>query len=210
MQEKNTKTNQADFLALLNTAQNGNGLPLNQFFEQLYRRKKVGLLKLAGSEDLAKECFQVAVSEFWEKCVKAEQQLPNSNIEGYIYSMARFNCIDRQRKAKKYRTVSDDVAGLERNVNLMTAGKNPLEIQEEANAENLKTVSLHKAIKRLSEKCQQLFKAILEEGLTSAKDLQQVLGLADQRRVAVLQYECKKRLKVLATAELKQLLQENR
>lgn len=201
-----TETNSERFALLLAAAKVGDDKGLNIFFKELYEKGKVGLVRLAGSTVDAEEHFQAAVQKFWENCVIGAKPLPAKNIEGYIFSIARFNCIDQHRKNRKQSHFPSGDRAIESNPNLVTHMQTNLELEEETAFQNHKKTAMHRAIQKLSDNCQRLYRAILEDGVEKAKDLQQVLGMKEVRRVSVLKYECEKRLKILAARELKVLL----
>jgi len=195
-------TQQAQFLELLQQAKEGKSAPLNHFFKKLYEKGKISLLQLAKSEVQAEEYFQAAVTKFWTQCVEGKKALPNSNIEGYIYSMAKFHCIDQMRKQNRTKVDSTEVSIL---VNTTALSENmivSIDQTDEAEIKQLRQNVMHQMIKQLSENCQRLFKAILEDGIEKPKQLMAHLGLKEVRRVSVLKHECYKRLRVLTAAAL--------
>ncbi|MEN0046498.1 MAG: sigma-70 family RNA polymerase sigma factor [Bacteroidota bacterium] len=202
MSKNDLPTQQAQFLELLQQAKAGNTTPLNRFFKKLYEKGKVSLLKLTKSEELAEEYFQVAVTKFWTQCVEGKKALPNSNIEGYIYSMARFHCIDQMRKQSRQKVDSKDTSTLANQTNLSENMVVSVDQTEEAELQQLRRTVMYQMIKQLSENCQKLFKAILEESIEKPKQLMIHLGLKEVRRVSVLKHECYKRLRVLTAAAL--------
>lgn len=202
MSKNDQPTQQVQFLDFLQQAQEGNPTPLNQFFEKLYQKGKVSLLQLTKSEEKAEEYFQAAVTKFWTQCVEGKKALPNSNIEGYIYSMAKFHCIDQMRKQNRNKIDSEDTSTL---ANKTALSENMIVSIDQSDEEELKQLRrsvMHQMIKQLSDNCQRLFKAILEEGIEKPKQLMTHLGLQEVRRVSVLKHECYKRLRVLTAAAL--------
>lgn len=196
------------FSELITKAKRGEVQELHRFLRQLYQNGKQSLLSLSGSEADAEEYFAGAVAKFWEQFVLGDRALPDTNIGGYIYTMAKFKCLDHKRKTAKIKITSP----LEpETINRKELSENPrLESEHttEAAAENRRREALQRAIKRLGDNCQRLFNTILETGLEKPRELFSRLGLKDARAVTVLRYECTKQLKVKAAAELESLQRE--
>jgi len=206
MKKDSENTKQQDFLQFIQAARTGDEEPLNTFFKQLYEKGKHSLLRLTESADEAEEYFQAATAKFWEKCVHGNKELPGTNVEGYIYAMARFHYIDQQRKQSKRQVISNDVIPLENRMELSDTLRTDMELKEDQEVWKRQQKALRLAIKTLSENCQNLFKAILENGIEKTKELQAALGFETPRQVSILRYECNKRLKVIAAAEYERLL----
>jgi len=198
-------TNRKRFLELISAAKKGNAAPLNQFLKRLYQSKRHSLVRLTQSEAEAEECFQAAVAKFWIKCVEGGKQLPAVNIEGYIYRMAQFYCIDQKRKQSSRKVESKNVLNLENDEHVSEDMRIEMEVLEEERLFELKKAALQKAIKKLSTNCQRLYKAEQDGEMKNIEELQTILGFKEKRRVSVLRYECKERLKVLAAAEYERL-----
>lgn len=195
-----TTTNE-QFQELIRDAKAGRPESLNTFLQDLYQKGKRNLLKLTRSETEAEEHFSAAVARFWVEFVNGDRPLPKANIEGYIYTMARFMCIDQHRKKSKLRVVSDE----ETLAQSADQGPPPDQFSEEDRA-GIKKEAFERARVKLSDKCQQLFNVIIEQGVEKSREIYSLLGLEDARSATVLRYDCTRRLKVLAALELELLL----
>jgi DNA-directed RNA polymerase specialized sigma24 family protein len=198
------------FTELIKKAREGNSQPLNVFLRKLYEKGKYSLLQLAGSETEAEEYFSMAIAKFWEKFVFGTAPLPETNIGGYIYKMAKFACLDRKRSGIK------PLSGIPVETLITKAGepaelpKTEQEFRKEDQRESWRQEALKKAIAKLGENCRQLFQTVLDKGLEKPRELFAVLGLQNARAVTVLRYECTKQLKVKAALELERLVREGR
>ncbi|MEL6924945.1 MAG: hypothetical protein AAFO94_12930, partial [Bacteroidota bacterium] len=168
-----------------------------------------GLLGLTRSEEEAREFFAMAVAKFWEKCVVGDKPLPDNNIEGYVYTMAKFLCLDHKRTNQKIIIENPEAVRLEQQSTLIDTQKPAIEYAEEQEREQLRAKALKLGIARLSDNCRKLFKAVLEDGIEKPAKLFAHLGLKNARAVTVLRYECTKSLKIKAAIELENLLQQN-
>ncbi|MEM1326200.1 MAG: sigma-70 family RNA polymerase sigma factor [Bacteroidota bacterium] len=210
MNKRDTPTQQAAFESWIRAAQEGDATALNHFFEQLYERGKASLLSLTKSEAQAEEYFQAAVAKFWLNCVEGEKTLPKSNIEGYIYSIAKFYCIDQLRKQQRTKIQSTDTSMFANQAAFSEYPPFSIDQLEAAELQQKRRTIMHQMIQQLSANCQRLFKAILEDGIEKPKELRVHLGLSEVRRVSVLKHECYKRLRVLTAAALeKELTKRN-
>ncbi|MCB0633491.1 MAG: hypothetical protein R2824_03040 [Saprospiraceae bacterium] len=190
------------FTDLIEKARNGQPKPLNDFLRDLYAKGKYSLLQLTGSETEAGEYFSLAVAKFWEKFVVGGAPLPETNVGGYIYKMAKFACLDRKR------TDSKQIGNIPMETVIAQAG-GPTEVpkieqehRKEDQWESWRQEAMRKAIAKMGDKCRQLFQIILDKGLEKPRELFAILGLKDARAVTVLRYECMKQLKVKAAVEL--------
>lgn len=196
------------FSELITKAKKGKVQELHRYLHQLYQNGRQSLLGLSGSESEAEEYFARAVAKFWEQFVVGDRALPDSNISGYIYTMAKFMCLDHKRKASKIKISSPLEPETVNRKELSESPKLQSEFRAEADAENRQREAMQRAIKLLSENCQNLFQTILSTGLEKPRELFPKLGLKDARAVTVLRYECTKQLKVKAAAELELLVRE--
>jgi len=205
--EKNKPTTYIQLLKMLEAAKNGDPSQLNQFIENLYAKGKIGLVKLIQSESEAAEYYATAVAKFWQVFVVGNKRLPETNIEGYIFRMARNLFLDDKRKsAKKIKLVSPESVGLENRKEFAAELKSTDELQEASDLKALKQKAMNNAIAKLSESCQALFNTILETGIEKSSKLYKLLGLKDARAVTVKRYECTHQLRRKAAIELELLM----
>lgn len=201
-----SKTTNDQFADLVASAQKGDAVPLNQFLKSLYQKGKHSLLSLTHSETDAEEYFAIAVAKFWEKFVIGKSPLPKTNISGYIYTMAKFLCLDEKRSGSKIKVVAPIEGAVENKPQLAEDPRFARDFQEEDQREQLRKEAFQRGLAKLGKNCQQLFRTILEKGLEKPRELFSVLGLKNARAVTVLRYECTKQLKVKAALELELLL----
>lgn len=201
-----SKTDRAQFMIFLENARSGKPEELNQFFRQLYERGKQSLLKLTRSESEAEEVFSAAVAKFWIQFVADGKPLPDHNIEGYIYTMARFHCIDQQRRIARVRVVSDEEARLD---NSQRYADTPRVMPSDADElAQLRSQAIQRARRELNENCQRVCVGLFDEGHHKPAALAQFLNLKDKRAATVMKYECLKRLKRAAAKHLEALLHD--
>lgn len=197
-----------EFEELIIQAKKGNTTKLNQFLQELYQKGKVSLLSLTKSEVDAEEYFAIAVAKFWQKFVIGDQSLPKTNIEGYIYTMAKFLCLDQKRSTTRLKIVADGDKALQERKEFSEEIKTTMELMEEENAYDRKKEAMKRGIARLGDKCQNLFKTIMEKGVEKPSQLFVMLGLENARAVTVLRYECTRQLRKKAALELELLMSQ--
>lgn len=203
-----TNTTREAFVEMVKKARQGEVQPLHRYLNQLYQDGKRSLLKLTGSEAEAEEYFATAIARFWEKFIHRDEPLPETNIGGYIYTMARFLCLDQKRRTTKLKITTPLEPEIINRKELAENPKIASEEQEAAARENLRRQAMQRALARLTDKCRDLFQVVLETGLEKPRELFEQLGLENARAVTVLRYDCTKQLKVKAAAELELLMQE--
>ena len=206
--EKTSTISTKQFEAFIIQAKNGNPTKLNQFLQELYQKGKVSLLSLTKSEVDAEEYFAIAVAKFWQKFVISDQPLPEKNIEGYIYTMAKFLCVDKKRSTTRLKIVADGDTALQERKEFSEEMKTTRELMEEEHTYNRKKEAMKRGIAKLGLKCQKLFKTIMEQGIEKSSQLFGLLGLKNARAVTVLRYECTRQLKKKAALELELLMNQ--
>ncbi len=205
---KATATTNERFKDMIAAAKAGKPIQLNQFLRTLYVKSKQSLFNLTKSEADAEEYFAIALSKFWQKFVIGNHPLPESNIEGYIYKMAKFLCLDDMRSTTKLRVVAEDHIDTQAKERFTENIKTEMEFIAESNMETLKIKAMQQGIKRLSTNCQKLFNTIIEQGIEKSSQLFKLLDLKNARSVTILRYECTKQLKIKAALELEVLLKQ--
>lgn len=206
--EKRKTISPKQFEEFITQAKKGNPTKLNQFLQELYQKGKVSLLSLTKSEVDAEEYFAIAVAKFWQKFVIGDQALPEKNIEGYIYTMAKFLCLDQKRSTTNLKIVADGDTMLKKRKEFSEEIKTTMELMEEENNYDRKREAMKRGIARLGEKCQKLFKTMMEKGIEKPSQLFVLLGLKNARAVTVLRYECTRQLRKKAALELEILMNQ--
>lgn len=195
-------------LPIIKAAKQGNTKPFNDLFKDLYKESRIKLLSYASCEADAEDAFAQAMSKFWETFVVNNKALPDSNIKGYIFTMAKFNCIDKHRAKKNLKVVSRETLPLN-TLAIGTASENEESdfFKTQALEKNYKT-ALTIAIGKLSEKCCQLFNYILENGIDKPRDIYQPLGYKNAATLRVIKSKCFKKLKIKTVLELENMIEK--
>ncbi len=195
-----------DIKYIIESAQKGNELPFNTFFDRTYQKIKPKLLSFTKSIDDSQEIFIISMQKFWERFVINQENLPH-NSTGYILAMCK-NAWLMQKRSKK---------------NIIVPVENPSEYQnpmqrdvqvdmiEDSLAlediELLKHRALMQALNMISDKCRLLIENELDSN-SQLKDLQEELGYKNYQALVQAKYNCKKRL-VLKVYEVIEKLQKN-
>lgn len=189
-----------ELVQTIQTARDGDDRAFSQFFNQLYASCKVQLIAYANSEEQVREAFSEVMFKFWQKFVIEQNPLPQTNIKGYIFTMAKYYLIDEQRKKSKYRIISDE--GLSNSE--VTYMKTEEDFWKEQEIEDNYLEALKQAIPKLGKKCRALFHLILK-GLEKPKDLWRPLGYNNARTLSVIKSNCLQKLKIETVIELERL-----
>ena len=175
-------------------------------FEEFVEKLKRKLLPLANCvESLAEECALEAIARFYERFNGINRKLITDieNIEGYIFTMAKFECLRNIKGRNK--NIDIDPVSPKMNIDSEDNVKSEQEHIEEQEMEELEKEAIKIAIPKLSENCQMLFATIKEYETDKPSRLFELLGFENPRKVTVLKHDCEKRLKVLATVEFENL-----
>ncbi|MEN0051761.1 MAG: hypothetical protein AAF806_32145 [Bacteroidota bacterium] len=195
---------QAEIVLAVEEARTGALTKLNHFFSNLYQKGIPVLMSLTKSEEEARSYLSDAILRFKQKFVETEKKLPEKNVEGYIFTMAKFAFYDAQNQQK---TTSIELVG-----------QVPDEQAEESKgqwyyraADELQLLqqrAMMEGIKKLTEHCQQLFETIMDTGEEKSSKLHPILGWKDARQVTTRRHDCTKQLKIKAAVILETLLRQ--
>lgn len=96
--------NREAWLHIVQEARNGNETLFNRvvtsnFREHFYK----SIIKIVHDEDLTMEIYNSTMFKFWERFIHKGEDLPGSNIDGYIFQMSRnaYYEIGRQRNNQR-------------------------------------------------------------------------------------------------------------
>lgn len=190
------------FSKIVVAAQRGDTAAFNQFFHRLYQDCRVKLLRYAPNAVDAEEAFAETVCKFWQTFVIDQKPLPQDNLKGYIFTMAKFYCIDRQRQRQRHRIVAE---GGEEKGEWQQTEQDYLDIEQQS--ENYK-IALRNGIQQLGDRCRRIFEYMLEHNTIKPREVWKGLGYNNARTFSSIKSECQKKLKVKVAAALEKLEEE--
>lgn len=193
----------ANFSKIVAAAQAGKTQAFNQFFKLLYKDCKQKLLYHVSTETEAEEAFSEAMLKFWKAFVVEGKPLPQNNIKGYIFTMAKYYAINQQRHKKRYPTVSDEEIDQTKN----EENKTEADYQKEQNKEDNHQEALKLGVQKLGTRCRKLFEYILKNETDKPRDLWQPLGYKNAATLRSVKSECHKKLKIKVILELERIKQ---
>ncbi|MGY3791721.1 RNA polymerase sigma factor [uncultured Aquimarina sp.] len=175
---------------IVEQARQGNELPFDYFFKDLFKRLQPRLLSLTKSPQETEEIFISAMQKFWERFVIQEENLPINSL-GYIYQMCKNNWLMNKRNPWNSFALKDDLHLLSnREQSNNTYSNDSIEDLEQ---EWLQNKALSQALDALSDKCKMLMQSEINPEI-KLKDLQQELGFGNYQALVQAKYNCKKRL----------------
>ncbi|MEM1327261.1 MAG: hypothetical protein AAGI23_14965 [Bacteroidota bacterium] len=186
-----------DITNAIQSAIAGNRRELDRFFAAMYERAKRSLISLTQSEEMAMSCMADALVKFERLFVKEQRALPQSNIPGYLFMIAKSKYFDELRRQKKENELKTNLKVIHNSA-----------VYEEGDMEYIyarREQAMQLAIGELSAPCQQLFTTILKEGTDKPQQLYELLGWENSRKVSERLYDCKKQLKIKAAIQLERL-----
>jgi len=90
-----------DWRSAINSARQGNSRSFDLQVVSVYQNfHKKALIGIIGSEKECWEIYLMAVTKFWEKYILAGNNLPENNINGYLFMMSKNVYYDKCRKMK--------------------------------------------------------------------------------------------------------------
>lgn len=195
------------FQAILDEVKEGRNASIEAFFKQLFTKSIRQLQKFTHSRSEAQEAFSEVIVKFWMLFVEGNKPLPESNIDGYIFTMAKMHCLEKYRRKNKHRVLSlEEVAS--RAYEIQDDAKTQVEFFQQQEQEELEQEAFSQALQKLGQNCRTLFQMILDTGLDKPRDLWQPLGYKNARTLSSLKDQCLKKLKRNAAFEF-EMLQQN-
>lgn len=175
---------------IVEQARQGNELPFDYFFKDLFKRLQPRLLSLTKSPQETEDIFISAMQKFWERFVIQEEKLPMNSL-GYVYQMCKNNWLMKKRNPWNSFTLKDDLHLLSNREQSGTT--NTDDSIEDLEQEWLQNKALSEALDSLSDKCKTLMQYETNPEI-KLKDLQQELGFKNYQALVQAKYNCKKRL----------------
>lgn len=180
----------------------GDNALFNKLFLDLYQSKyKYALSKFITHDSDVVEVYTITMTKFWERFVMLEEELPKTNIEGYIYRMAynAYYCQIRKSKETPSDLVTQNGQGMS---HILRSIEYPAYIEESEENSLKRSNLLRNAIEKLDSICQSIIKANVMGG-TKLKELEAELefdgkynGLVHKKK------RCIKRLTKLIFTEM--------
>lgn len=183
--------NKEQFLKMLHEAKQGKPKSLNNYFKQLFEKVNSRLVHLVPQESDVTEVFAEVIARFWILFVEGEKALPNSNIDGYIFTMARMLCLEQHRKQKRHQIIPIQSTHTRK----ISTGDSDNELAEERSRKELQYEAMQIAIAKMEEKCRKLFAHILKLESDKPKELWKPLGYKNARTLSSVKNQCLKKLK---------------
>lgn len=190
-----------EFSKIVAAAQAGQPQAFNRFYKKLYKECKASLLRLVPTETEAEDAFSEVMYKFWNKFIVEGDPLPQSNVEGYIFTMAKFYCINHQKASKKHNISTEDKLDFEKQLNSIEHKTKADFWQEQLQEDNYQT-ALKSGIKKLCKSCQDLFIYMLKTGKDKPRDMWQALGYKNVGTMRSKKSQCSKKLKIKVSVEL--------
>lgn len=176
---------------LIQGFQKNNTNVLEGIYVRVFPKIKVYVVKNNGNEAHAKDVFQEAFIACW-KNIKANKLAENSNVEAYLYTIAKNKWTDylRSTQYKKKKSGPDQ----------LTYAKADMDIEVDEDEEDTKRKAMQQALKQLGENCKILLNLFYFER-RSMDDIARKLNLASAS-ARNQKYRCMEKLRKL-TLEIK-------
>jgi len=138
-----------------------------------------GISKITQDDRLAKDIYIASMTKFWERFILCGEPLPDCNIDGYIYTMAKNAFFESRRKAKTYKhgfiTSADNIEILEK-YNTVVLENNSVDFDDSDEHEDESTRVLRQAVQSLDDKCKKIVEQNILQNISLTK-LKEELGI---------------------------------
>jgi DNA-directed RNA polymerase specialized sigma24 family protein len=190
------------FEQMIAKAKAGRTRAFEQYFRQLFEEICRSLQPYTPSKSEAAEAFAEVIARFWVLFVEGDRPLPKSNIEGYLFTMAKMFCLEKYRQSNKVKIVPIDKAFSEQE----SFSHDFYKEETEKRQQELQYEAINRAIKKVEKKCQKLIKYMLKKGIDKPAQLWEPLGYKNARTISSLKNECLKALRAKSVIELDNIL----
>ena len=198
--------NEVNWLQAIKEAQNGNDVLFNKtvasnFEGHFYQ----ALLGITHEESLVRELYISTITKFWERFVLQGEKLPESNVDGYIFQMAKnaFFEMNRKKQTYKHSFVSpvESIEIVEKYSSLVgTSGY--LDQFDTTKEKDAMVVQIHEAVQSLDDTCKEIIEQNIVQG-TSLTILKDELGISGTYNAIVQKKKrCLQALKRILTKQL--------
>lgn len=167
---------------VIREARLGKEEPFNRYVNVMYAQTHFATIqKMTQNEGLTREVYTCVMTKFWERFVVRHEKMPEMNINGYIYNMARNAFVDVKRKKKRQ---NECELCTKTALNLASDYSNQMKDQEafgnesfieEQKGHDVKLKLLDESIQQLDERCRAIIRRNVYEG-EMLKDLKIELG----------------------------------
>jgi len=158
---------------IVQEARNGNEALFNKAFTSNFQEHFYKAIhKIVQDESLTREIYNSTMLKFWERFVLMGEDLPESNIDGYIYQMSRNAFYELRRQKTNQRnlnTVYTESQEIIEKYTADTTNYNRLEVNENQGEEMKKEDILHHIINGMNKNCQEIIKRNMLQGVTLVK-----------------------------------------
>jgi DNA-directed RNA polymerase specialized sigma24 family protein len=184
----------------------GDNKLFNKLFLELYESKyKTALRKFVAESYEVEEVYTITMTKFWERFVVQREELPNTNIEGYIYRMAYNAHFHRSRYGRKEKPTdfsSENEPGISK---LVQSVEYPNYLKQSEQDSLMRSKLLQVAIDKLDEVCKRIISENVMGGM-KLKELDSELSLKGSYSALVHKKKrCIKLLTKLIYIEMKTL-----
>lgn len=196
-----------DWIEAVNRAREGDDRLFNKVVSSRYKQHFCdSILAITKGLDAAEEIYILSITKFWERFILGGEELPDSNINGYIFQMARNAFFEKKRKqttTKASMTVSLDATEVYKTyISYVNGNKS---ITDAVSSDSQRVVVLRAvfdALAKLDPLCSQIIeKNILENNLL--KTVKEELALTGTYNSIVKKKKrCIKKLRNLFKAQI--------
>lgn len=157
--------NRAKWESAIRRSAKGDNKLFNTIVVDLYRDNfKDALTKFIKDENDVEEVYTISITKFWERFVLLQEDLPTSNIEGYLYKMAYNAYVYILKRRNKKKVIAFSPIDESNIADIVSKIQYPQNLPQEDLDTLSKSEILERSISRLATGCQRIIKMNVMSG----------------------------------------------
>lgn len=172
--------NELSWRQAIEASRNGNDTlfskAVSSSFEEHFSK---AIQKITQDKRVTKEIYISTMTKFWERFILCGEDLPKSNINGYIFQMAKNAFFEIKRKKRTYKhsfIQSVDILEIVEKYNHVVTDAGSLEATSVEQQEDITINQIHAAVQSLDPRCQQIIEKNIIKNI-SLTQLKKELGI---------------------------------
>ncbi len=188
-------------------AKNGNDTLFSKVVNHKYNSHfNEAIAIITKDKDLSRSLYTTTMTTFWERFVIQGEKLPNTNIDGYIFQMAKNAFILHKRQVQSYKhsfVQPMDTLDIIQKYSSVVNEQGSVDHTQSLQFEEERNKLIHNAVRSLDKICKEIVEQNILNNVT-LKTLRQELGLKGTYSAIVQKKKrCIRRLKNLLLKEFK-------
>jgi len=172
--------NEVSWREAIDASRNGNDTlfskAVSSNFEDYFSK---AISNITQDKRVTKEIYISTMTKFWERFILCGEELPKSNINGYIFQMAKNAFFEIKRKQRTYKhsfIQSVDILEIVEKYNVIVSDAGSIDSTNLDQKEEITLQQIHTAVQSLDVRCQQIIEKNIIKNI-SLMQLKKELGI---------------------------------